>query len=55
MDAKEQKMIEARDEAKRKWVEAARINAEANRKQHAAYRKWDELARAVRDHHESKA
>ena len=62
MDAKEQKLIEARDEASRKWAaadlnceEASREMAEAYRKRGKAYREMVETNRKLRKYRDSKA
>jgi len=55
MDAKEQELIEARDEAGREWGEANCEMAEAYRKRCEADRKWDKAYRWLRKYRESKA
>ena len=55
MDAKEQELIEALDEADRKWDEANREMAVAYRKRCEADRKWDKAYSWLRKYRESKA
>ena len=47
MDAKEQELIDAGDEANRKWNEDYRNCVEADRKLHEADRKRDEVHREM--------
>ena len=54
-DAKEQELIEARDNAHREWDEASREMAEAYRKRCEADRKWDEADSWLRKYQKSKA
>ena len=54
-DPKEQKLIEAQDEADRKWCEADRKRDEAYLKRDEADRKWDEANRELREYRKSKA
>jgi len=54
-DAKEQELIEARDEAGRKWDETDRKWVETDRKRDEAYRKWVEAHRKLREYRDSNA
>jgi len=54
-DPEEQKLIEARDEASRKSVEAYRKRVEADREWVEEYRKSVEASRKLRKYQESKA
>jgi len=55
MDPKEQKLMDARDEADRKWDEADRKKVEAYREWAEADIKRDETFRKLRKYRESKA
>ena len=55
MDAKEQELIETRDEASREWAAASREMAEAYHKRVEADRKWDDADSWLRKYRESKA
>jgi len=55
MDTKEQKLIDACDEAHREWDEIDREWVEAYRKRCKADRKWDEANRELRKYRKSKA